>query len=263
MFVKLGFSVAVHLESEIVIMDEVLAVGDAAFQKKCIDRLENAARQKKRTVLFVSHNMNAVRQLCDRCIVLEKGKILFDGDTNQAIAVYMGVNGTLPGGIEFGPEYRPNDHLIRLEKLFSIDRMEILSRSEPIFTRKDEAKIELTCIAYRKLERVGFRFEFWYQDGTKVASMMSKNYLDFSLGKARVMISMPLSNFVPGQYKADLVAFQFDKKGNEYMIDAVYPGLMFMMEQVLDDEDHMDWHTKYWGPVRLSDMTLTMDGEDY
>ena len=127
---KLGFSVAIHLESEIVIMDEVLAVGDAAFQKKCIDHLENAARQKKRTVLFVSHNMNAVRQLCDRCIVLDKGKILFDGDANQAIAVYMGVNGNLPDGIEFGPEYRPNDHLIRLEKLFSIDRMEVLSRSE-------------------------------------------------------------------------------------------------------------------------------------
>lgn len=256
MFVKLGFSVAFHLESEIVIMDEVLAVGDAAFQKKCMDHLAEAARQKKRTVLFVSHNMNAVRQLCDRCIVLESGKILFDGDTNQAIALYMGVNGNLPGGIEFGAEYRPNDSLIRPEKLFTIQRMRILNRNEPIYTRKDRAEIELTCAAHRKLEGVGFRFEFWYQDGTKVASMMSENYLDLKEGEARIRITMPLLNLTRGQYRADLVAFQFDEKGSEYMIDAVYPGFLFGIEQVLDEEDRLDWHTKYWGPIRLSDMTL-------
>ena len=256
MFVKLGFSVAFHLESEIVVMDEVLAVGDIAFQKKCMDHLAEAARKKKRTVLFVSHNMNAVRQLCDRCIVLEKGKILFDGDTDQAISVYLGTNGNLPGGMEFGPEYRPNDPLIRPEKRFTIHRMKVLGRSEPIYTRRDQAEIELTCIAEQKLERVGFRFEFWYQDGTKVASMLSENFLTFTPGESRILMTIPLSNLTRGQYRADLVAFQFDEKGSEYMIDAVYPGFQFMIKQVLDDEDHLDWHTKYWGAIRLSDMTL-------
>ena len=75
MYVKLAFSVAAHLDSEIMIMDEVLAVGDMAFQKKCLDKMREAADKEGRTVLYVSHNMNTIRQLCDRCIVLEHGRI--------------------------------------------------------------------------------------------------------------------------------------------------------------------------------------------
>ena len=76
MFVKLAFSVAAHLDSEIMIMDEVLAVGDMAFQKKCLEKMRSAAKVDGRTVLYVSHNMNTIRTLCDRCIVLEKGKMI-------------------------------------------------------------------------------------------------------------------------------------------------------------------------------------------
>jgi ABC-type polysaccharide/polyol phosphate transport system ATPase subunit len=90
MYVKLAFSVAAHLDSEIMIMDEVLAVGDMAFQKKCLDKMRDAANKQGRTVLYVSHNMNTIRQLCDRCIVLDKGKIVFDGDVEEAIEVYIG-----------------------------------------------------------------------------------------------------------------------------------------------------------------------------
>ena len=75
MYVKLAFSVAAHLDSEIMIMDEVLAVGDMAFQKKCLDKMRDAAKQEGRTVLYVSHNMNTIRQLCDRCVVLDKGEV--------------------------------------------------------------------------------------------------------------------------------------------------------------------------------------------
>ncbi len=89
MFVKLAFSVAAHLKSEIMIMDEVLAVGDMAFQHKCLDKMREAAEVEGRTVLYVSHNMNTIRRLCRRCILLEKGKILYDGEVEHAIALYM------------------------------------------------------------------------------------------------------------------------------------------------------------------------------
>jgi len=88
MYVKLAFSVAAHLDSEIMIMDEVLAVGDIAFQKKCLEKMKSAANKEGRTVLYVSHNMETIRKLCNRCIVLEKGKIIFDGNPEKAIAVY-------------------------------------------------------------------------------------------------------------------------------------------------------------------------------
>ncbi|MCR5809457.1 MAG: ABC transporter ATP-binding protein [Clostridiales bacterium] len=92
MYVKLAFSVAAHLDSEIMIMDEVLAVGDMAFQKKCLTKMREAADQEGRTVLYVSHNMNTIRQLCDRCVVMDHGHIIFDGGVEEAIALYMGFN---------------------------------------------------------------------------------------------------------------------------------------------------------------------------
>ncbi len=88
MYVKLAFSVAAHLDSEIMIMDEVLAVGDMKFQQKCLNKMKEAAKQDGRTVLYVSHNMNTIRQLCDRCIVLNQGKIVFEGDVEKAIMIY-------------------------------------------------------------------------------------------------------------------------------------------------------------------------------
>lgn len=88
MYVRLAFSVAAHLDPEILIVDEVLAVGDAAFQKKCLGKMGEAGREG-RTVLFVSHNMSAVRQLCERGVVLEDGQKAFDGEVSEAIEHYQ------------------------------------------------------------------------------------------------------------------------------------------------------------------------------
>ena len=90
MYVKLAFAVAAHLDSEIMVMDEVLAVGDMKFQQKCLGRMGDAANSEGRTVLYVSHNMNTIRQLCKRCVVLDHGKVIFDGDTETAIGLYAG-----------------------------------------------------------------------------------------------------------------------------------------------------------------------------
>jgi lipopolysaccharide transport system ATP-binding protein len=88
MMVRLAFSVAAHLEPEILIVDEVLAVGDADFQKKCLDKMENVGQQG-RTVLFVSHNMPAVTRLCSRTILLNHGKIIDDGPSAKVVKKYL------------------------------------------------------------------------------------------------------------------------------------------------------------------------------
>jgi len=88
MYMRLAFAVAAHLEPETLVIDEVLAVGDAAFQKKCLGKMGDVARHG-RTVLFVSHNMGAVRALCTRCLVLHGGTLRFDGSPNEAVAYYM------------------------------------------------------------------------------------------------------------------------------------------------------------------------------
>ncbi len=89
MYVRLAFAVAAHLEPEILILDEVLAVGDAAFQKKCLGKMGRVAKEGL-TVLFVSHNMSAIGGLCERVVLLEAGKVVFDGPTRAGIERYMG-----------------------------------------------------------------------------------------------------------------------------------------------------------------------------
>lgn len=88
MNLRLAFAVAAHLDPEILVIDEVLAVGDAEFQKKCLGKMGDVS-YNGRTVLFVSHNMNAIQRLCKRCIVINQGKIVFDGEAGRAIDYYL------------------------------------------------------------------------------------------------------------------------------------------------------------------------------
>ncbi len=90
MTVRLAFAVAAHLEPDILVIDEVLAVGDAEFQKKAIGKMQDISKGQGRTVLFVSHNMAAVRNLCTRTIVLQNGRTVFEGGTNEAVDFYYG-----------------------------------------------------------------------------------------------------------------------------------------------------------------------------
>ena len=90
MYVRLGFSVAAHLEPDILIVEEVLAVGDAEFRQKALGKMEDASREEGRTVLFVSHNMAAIRQLCNKCILLDKGSLKAIGQTEEIVKNYLG-----------------------------------------------------------------------------------------------------------------------------------------------------------------------------
>src|SRR3972149_6633185 len=88
MYLRLAFAVAAHLEPEILIVDEVLAVGDAEFQRKCLGKMTRGA-QEGRTVLFVSHNMSAILRLTERCLVLDGGQIVMQGPTPEAVDTYL------------------------------------------------------------------------------------------------------------------------------------------------------------------------------
>ena len=114
MYVRLAFAVAAHLESEILIVDEVLAVGDMAFQKKCVGKLEDVSRHG-RTVLFVSHNMAAVRKLCNRAVVLQMGRVAQDADVNDAVSLYLDFDRPPSGGRRSWPSGdAPGNDAVRL-----------------------------------------------------------------------------------------------------------------------------------------------------
>jgi lipopolysaccharide transport system ATP-binding protein len=122
MYVRLAFSVAAHLEPEILVVDEVLAVGDAEFQKRCLARMSEVA-QDGRTVLFVSHNMQAARRLCDRAILLEKGRLVADGDVETIARDYLAAVASSGSGRRRwdDPEERPGDEACRLVEVAVAD----------------------------------------------------------------------------------------------------------------------------------------------
>ena len=114
MTVRLGFAVAAHLDPEILVVDEVLAVGDAEFQKKAIGKMQDVSKGEGRTVLFVSHNMGSIRQLCNRGVVLDRGMVEYDGNVNDAIALYMRDKAHEGRIIDFA---RVNDSTVQLDKV--------------------------------------------------------------------------------------------------------------------------------------------------
>lgn len=117
MYVRLAFAVAAHLEPEILIVDEVLAVGDAQFQKKCLGKIQDVG-QEGRTVLFVSHNMAAIKALCSKGIVLNKGQAIFDGEIGSAVHHYQGAVRLNENQIDWGETGNaPENENIRLESI--------------------------------------------------------------------------------------------------------------------------------------------------
>ncbi|RNC86873.1 MAG: ABC transporter ATP-binding protein [Winogradskyella sp.] len=109
MRVRLAFAVAAFLEPDILVIDEVLAVGDAEFQKKAIGKMQDISKGEGRTVLFVSHNMASVKTLCTRAIVLEHGKIVFSGGTDEAVSYYLKGGGDVENSKNFDEDYEKDD----------------------------------------------------------------------------------------------------------------------------------------------------------
>ena len=139
MTVRLGFAIAAHLEPEILIVDEVLAVGDAEFQKKAIGKMQDVAQGGERTVLFVSHNMASIRRLCKHCIILNNGSVFYEGDTEPAIEKYMQMN--IPESSEI-----PINEMHRKKGLTNKIRFTGIQ-----FLNRDDNEIEPHCGQYVKI----------------------------------------------------------------------------------------------------------------
>jgi lipopolysaccharide transport system ATP-binding protein len=118
MYVRLAFAVAAHLEPEILLVDEVLAVGDAQFQKKCLGKMEDVSSKEGRTILFVSHNMGSISRLCQRALLLKSGSIISDGHSEEVINAYLVNNTEMIGEVALPPL---PDLTMRLRKVSLLD----------------------------------------------------------------------------------------------------------------------------------------------
>ena len=239
MYVKLAFAVAAHLDSEILIMDEVLAVGDAAFRKKCLDRMAEAARGG-RTVLYVSHNMATVRRLCSRCILLDKGRIVYDGDADTAIEGYLGGGtGVLRvdcGGLPREPICRGGGRILETEIL---GQAPVIGQGEPLIFR----------LRYRSdCEKLRFRM-ILFAGGSPVGMATAAEILP--TGEREICLSFPLDTLAPGSYRGRLVLYQVDGFGGEAVLDVADPGLAFRKQVAQPDDTAQVWKEAVWGHIRF------------
>ena len=173
MYVRLAFAVAAHLEPEILVVDEVLAVGDIAFQKKCLGKMEDVAKEG-RTVIFVSHNMEAVQRLCSHAILLDEGTVIMKGSTAEVISKYLGED-KLAFGEQIWPDFKkaPGDGVVRMKAMRVLDRSGKVCTS---FDVRDPVSIEVEYLVLEEGHRLVLQLYFFNELGHVL--FISKDNLD-------------------------------------------------------------------------------------
>jgi lipopolysaccharide transport system ATP-binding protein len=195
MYVRLAFAVAAHLDPEILIIDEVLAVGDAEFQKKCVDKMKSASAGQGKTILFVSHNLAFVQALCPRAILLEQGRLKADGPTADVIQHYI-------QGIQSS-----RDSLTRsgnlLAELQSLQMYNEKDQPSALIQQGQPCSFVLEYHAKQALEQVGVALGFNDMGGQRILSVWSEfqqQRFSFSPGMNTIRITLPAMKLMPANY---------------------------------------------------------------
>lgn len=244
MYVKLAFSVAAHLDSEILIMDEVLAVGDMKFQQKCLKKMKEVAENEGRTILYVSHNMATISQLCNRCLVLNKGKVIFDGEPSEAIRIYLD-NGIDSDVCRNYKEYvRPS--WLHVNDL-RVDEIRFEGKETNTFVDDEKIKLKLKWTNHKKIKDLCMRWEINSEDGVPIGISCAENFYDGEEHqKGEVVLQYNFEELVAGKYTSMVTFYYRDEYGNNVDVDWV-PGLSFAKERVA--EQQLRWNTRAWGHI--------------
>ena len=251
MTVRLGFAVAAHLEPEILIIDEVLAVGDVEFQQRCLGKMDEVANSG-RTVVFVSHNMSTVRQLTAQSVVLDQGSVSYYGPTEQAIDVYIQAN-RAASSVSGYQGTRQTDGLGEIARFAGMRFLQ-----EDCFFEIDQPLImslAVNSVSFDGLVRLSFTL--FRGDGTAVGSVFSKECVQLQSGEeTTTLVTMSDLSLAPGNYYFAISA----GTGNNFTgcrdLDSLTDVLHFEVARpVLAGGGVAVWH-KGWGPIRLPEPSL-------
>ena len=199
MYVRLAFAVAAHLEPEILIIDEVLAVGDAEFQKKCLGKMDEVAKAG-RTVLFVSHNLKAIKALCPKSIFIKKGQMVLFGKSNQIVDMYTSV-----GMHNYTNDIKLNNKI--LKRLTVSEKLNAIEVGSDLHFRLEYYNEE-------KIQTPQFCFIIKKADGLVVSSLISNysingiNIRELKPGNGTILLEIKNMCLLPGEYIIDLKLWQ-------------------------------------------------------
>lgn len=239
MKVRLAFAVAAHLDPEILIIDEVLAVGDAEFQKKCLGKMQEVAGQEGRTVLFVSHDMAAVKKLCTRALLLNKGEIVKEGHPDEVVNYYLqNASGLSQKSSQQKFEGRKGNGVFKIEKI------ELLNEQNQILTVVDSGtnlKIAIHYTASTLHPNPVVNINFYNQLDQRVFNCLSRVSFAGILpikNEGKIICSIPKLPLMPGRYRIDTV-LKFDQTITDEIEGAMYldveKGDFFGTGKLLDD----------------------------
>ena len=231
MYTRLAFAVAAHLEPEILLVDEVLAVGDAAFQKKCLGKMEEVSGEG-RTVFFVSHNTQAVRQLCTRGILLEHGRVAADGPTDSTLAVYNQKLRELRGDAETGvykPENRRGSGAVRFT---SVSVEDLDGNERYTFSMGDTVRFRLTFDVHAPMRGlaifVGLRSGLSRELITSARHVLTDSVVQPGTSST-VVVDLPEVYIRPGEYPLYLHVSEALQSPRDYdVLDDLTPPLVIV-----------------------------------
>ena len=254
MYVKLAFSVAAHLDSEIMIMDEVLAVGDAKFQNKCLGKMSDEAGTGQRAILYVSHNMATIQRLCTRVIVLDHGKVVYDGDTPGGIAKYLSVNRADMTRSQL--ENLERNKLCRM-KAHMLESW-LPGKENNLYKQDETMKFRLRWKTSQRLLNVVLRVYLRHMTATP-AGFTSIPFGDVEAGQEFVSeISLDLSGIVPGSYYLGCEFHEIDSAGTAVWHDYIENMLQIEILEnhtvrpgLPDHTSKIPWNHNSWGCLRL------------
>lgn len=252
MYVKLAFAVAAHLDSEIMIMDEVLAVGDATFQQKCLTKMKDLSLKEDKTLLYVSHNMSTIRQLCNRVIVLNKGSIIYDGDVEKGIEFYMGV-------MKPATHYEFDDSLREpwwVDRKFQFTSLDILGKKEALFDPGEQVKARVFFKLETPIEKLKFRFEISDGNGTKIGTAFSDFISSESQKKGFVDLVFKTDILTPGRYYFDLLSFIVNDYESTISYDGIFPAMNIEISLNTNKTLPYLWKGKYFGDIHFPDIEI-------
>jgi lipopolysaccharide transport system ATP-binding protein len=240
MYVRLAFAVAAHLEPEILIIDEVLAVGDAEFQKKCLGKMKEVSGHG-RTVIFVSHNMEAVKNLCDRAIFMEQGKLILDGDPVEIIEQYLERQATLSLEQNFDFENAPGNESVKMKHISLVPER---ADGKNIITVKSPLKI---------------RFEFWNEMEEMATNLSMHLYAATGECVFNSVTQLPVPILKKGEYSstclipAELINTGVFSISMMVVKDTSTPVFNFeniVTFEIEEEREATNWHGKFPGFVR-------------
>ena len=255
MYVRLAFAVAAHLDPEILVVDEVLAVGDVEFQKKCLGKMKDVAGHG-RTVLFVSHNMASIRQLCSRVIVLSDGTVVKDGETNDGIEFYLGQFDKLRTVYDLRDWPRQSF----LPVTIRMNKLELLSENGgPVLGTNERLCFRLTATGASYLEEITVGLSLKSYDGSPLAHVYSNTPVTFPAGETVTFgLTVEGLGLAPGHYSCVVSLGQGDEYTGRRDIDLVTEVLAFEVLPPEDAEGRSARWSAIWGPVRLPQPQVTV-----